>query len=351
MHPPAKKVKHSKDILSELRQDVITRKWVVIATSRGKRPDEFRETKAFPEAKPCKKGSPCPSNCPFRDLSRHYHDATLAYYEGDDINNWRIIVFPNDFPAFVPIKSLHRRREGIFTLMNAVGYHEVIVLRSHCEHLYSLPLEDIHELLRAYRERYLALMDRKYINYILVMTNYGQMAGASVYHPHSQLFAVPIVSSDIQDELDGAFQYYRERHRCVYCSMVSYELRKRVRVVYENEDYVMICPFMSRTPFEMSIMPKKHTPYFERSNDRELETFAEILQVGLKKLYHGLDDPPLNFYLHTSPCDGLSYDYYHWHLKIMPRLARFAGFELGTGIEVNTVSPEDAAKFLYNVKY
>lgn len=335
---------------AELRQDLITRKWVVIATTRGKRPSDFSKSQAFPESQRCSTSAPCPKGCPFRDLSRHFHDATLAYYDGT-IANWRILVFQNDYPSFVPGKSLNKRGDGIFSLMNATGHHEVIVMRDHCDHLYSVPLHDVHELFRAYRERYLALMNRKYVNYILIMTNYGHMAGASLYHPHSQLFAVPIVSSDIQDELDGAFQYYRERHRCVYCAMISYELRKRTRVVYENERFVVLCPFMSRTPFEMSILPKKHTPYFERASEEDLHAVSEVLQVALKKLYVGLSDPPFNYYIHTAPCDEISYDYYHWHVKVMPRLSQFAGFELGTGIDVNTVAPEFAAKFLHSVQF
>lgn len=336
--------------VSELRQDLVTRKWYVVAKSRGRRPSDFAEADhRGSDQEYCEHGGDCPDNCPFRDLSNHYNDATLLYYDGSDIDSWRVMSFPNDYPSFFQGQDLHERNEGLFSKMDAIGFHEVIVSRAHCNQIRMMEREELHEFFRSYKERYLALMNRQFVNYILIMLNYGSMAGASLYHPHSQLFALPIISSDLQDELTGAYEYYREHTSCVYCSMVDYERDAGVRVVAENDSFVMICPFMSRTPFEMSIIPKSHASTFETTSMRDLKLCADLLQEGLQRLYHGLQDPPLNYYIHTSPCDGLTYDYYHWHLKIMPRLTKFAGFELGTGIEVNTVPPEDACAFLRSV--
>jgi UDPglucose--hexose-1-phosphate uridylyltransferase len=333
----------------QMRQDLITGKWVVIVPGREKRPSDFKVAGVLMDAKRKAKIRPAKA-CPFDDMEKRFKEARLIYSRTGKARDWEIMSIANDFPSFFQGEGLNKRTEGIFSLQDAVGYNEVIVLRDHYKQLADLPIVRIQELLKTYKERYVKLMNRKHVNYILIMQNYGAEAGASLIHPHSQLFAIPIISSDIADELDGALKYYRGNEACVYCTISNFEMKSRERIVYENDYFLAVCPFASRLPYEISIIHKGHEPYFERSNSGELWALADALKTCLLKLKKCLNDPSYNYYIHTAPCDGLSHEYYHWHLKIMPRLSKFAGFELGTGVEVNTMPPERAAALLRKMK-
>ena len=131
--------------------------------------------------------------------------------------------------------------------------------------------------------------------------------------------------------------------------MIEWEMEHKKRVVFENEEFLAYCPFSSRAAFEIWVLPKKHKPYFERINDEEKIMLAEALQIAISKIYKALGDPAYNFYIHTSPCGGVDYPHYHWHIEILPRTATWAGFELSTGIEVSTIQPEVAAEYLRNI--
>jgi UDPglucose--hexose-1-phosphate uridylyltransferase len=190
-------------------------------------------------------------------------------------------------------------------------------------------------------------MNKKSVNYIQVLHNHGKEAGASIAHPHSQLMAIPVVSPYIQSELTGAELYYRSHRRKVYQVMVDREREEKLRVVYENADFIAFCPFASRSAFEIWVTAKHDgSPYFERITDEQKFSLAEVFQKAMFSLYQGLSDPAYNFYIHTAPCDGRDYPHYQWHIEILPKTATWAGFELSTGIEISTIEPEKAAEFL-----
>ncbi len=327
----------------ELRKYLVDKKWVVIATARAKRPDTFRQKEKIKV--------PPASECPFEvdkpDFQAQLAKATYFYPNKE---NWRVCSIPNKFPAFVHGKSRNFRMDGPYEKEDAVGFSEVIITREHDKPIALMDNGDVEALLKCFQARYIDLMHQKFIDYILIMQNHGEEAGASVYHPHAQLFAIPIISNDNMDEISGAEQYYQKNKRCSFCTIISNEKEVKKRIVFENSEFLVICPYASRFPFQMRIMPIEHQPYFERMAPHQLSKCAEALQKVLLKIYKGLNDPPYNFYIHTSPCDGRDHNYFHWHIAIMPRLSRMAGFEIGTGIEINTVAPEDAAKFLRSVK-
>lgn len=328
---------------SELRQDIVTGDWVVVSTIRGKRPDEFvRKDKVKIE----EQNGPCLFCDP---VASGQEKDTLIYETGDD--NWSLRIFPNKYPAFSRPKrgGIHHEEDGLYFWMASVGYHEVVVTRDHKKHLGELDPLAVSELLDAYQTRYIELMNKKSVNYIDIFHNHGQSAGASVPHPHSQLMAIPVVSPYIKGELNGAEDYYRKNKACVYCSMLAWEIEKDIRVVFENDDFLVFCPFASRANFEMWVMPKKHKPYFERISDGEKMAAGEALREALRKLSAGLNNPDFNFYIHTSPCDGKDYPHFHWHIEILPKLNMWAGFEISTGIEIITIKPEEAAKFLRKI--
>jgi UDPglucose--hexose-1-phosphate uridylyltransferase len=233
--------------------------------------------------------------------------------------------------------------------MAATGTHEVFITPHHDRGYGGLSLDEAYALLSAYRDRYLEHAANESHKYILIMTNYGREAGASVDHPHSQLLCIPVVPALVSTELMGAADHLRRTQRCVFCEMVEHELAEETRIVAETRNFTVFCPYASRSPFETWIVPKGHSAYFERLKDAELRELSEVLVDFLSRLSEGLGDPAYNFYLHTSPVNDGVRAFYHWHIEILPRLAVPAGFELGTGVMINVTKPEDAAAFLRDV--
>jgi len=332
----------SSPIISELRQDIVTGDWVVIAKARAQKPETF---KSQPEEIKVN-----PSECVFCEPEKTGQKKdTLIYYRED--GEWSLRVFPNKFPAFARQSNIVRHwNEGPFFGMEGVGYHEIIVTRAHDLALAQMTIDELAELTDAFRTRYLELMNKKSVNYIMIIHNHGKRAGASQPHPHCQLFAIPVVSPGVDSELRGAEQFHRSQKNCVYCTMLEWELKENKRLVFENDSFVVFAPFASRAAFELWVMPKKHQPYFERIAGKQEWELGEALRQSMSRLFYGLGNPSVNFYLHTSPCDGKEYDHYHWHIEILPRSSIWAGFELATGIEISTAIPEEAAKFLKSVK-
>jgi UDPglucose--hexose-1-phosphate uridylyltransferase len=321
---------------SELRQDIVTGDWVVIATGRAKRPDAFvqeKRTAAHGEFDP------------FENPDESGQEKDVLIYRLED-GDWSLRVIPNKYPAFSRGKPVKELSEGPYFSMTGVGYHEVVVTRDAHRSLPLLETWQVAEVLDAYQDRYLALMNRKSVNYIQVIHNHGKEAGASLSHPHSQLMAVPVVSPYIELELSGADAYYKANKAKVYGVMAEYESEHKVRVVYENEHFIAFCPFASRGAFEIMILGKRPNPYFERITSEEKFACAEVLQKSLQALYAGLNDPAYNFYIHSAPCDGREYPHYQWHIEILPRTSTWGGFELSTGIEISTIQPEVAAEYL-----
>ena len=132
--------------------------------------------------------------------------------------------------------------------------------------------------------------------------------------------------------------------------MLEWDLEENQRIIYQNKEFVVLVPFASRVAFEIRIYPKEHHAYFERIKDKEKDLLADALKQALARIFKGLNDPAYNFFLHTAPCDGKDYNHYHWHLEILPKTSVWAGFELGTGIEISTVEPEKAAEYLRKIE-
>jgi len=328
--------------ISELRQDLVTGDWVVIATGRGKRPEEFADVKREEIQENTDR------LCFFCYPEETGQEKDVLIYNNEQ-DEWSLRVFPNKYPAFSSDNKVTAWEEGPYFAMSGYGYHELVVTRDHERQIGEMEPLEVAEIMDAYQERYLDLMSKKNVNFIEIFHNHGKEAGASIAHPHSQLVAIPVISPYIRLELDGAESYYRQNKECVFCSMVSWEKENKQRVVFENDDFLVFCPFASRAAFETWVVPKKHKPYFERTSQEEKLQLAEALQKAVGKIFKGLNDPAYNFYLHTSPCDGKDYPHYHWHIEILPKTSTWAGFELSTGIEVSTIEPEEAAEFLRNV--
>lgn len=321
---------------SELRQDIVTGDWVAIATGRAKRASDFAEHVRAPSED---------TFDPFENPEASGQLEDVLIYRTPE-GEWSLRVIPNKYPILSRGKPARPLAEGPYFGMTGVGYHEVIITRDRHRHIALLDTWQVAEIIDAFQDRYLALMNKKSVNYIQIMHNHGKEAGASIAHPHSQLLAMPVISPYLELELAGAERYYRGNRQYVYQVIAQFEGETKKRVVFENDRFLALCPYASRSAFEMMILGKDKSPYFERISDEEKFALAEALQKALQALYKGLKDPAYNFYVHTAPCDGRAYDHYQWHIEILPHTATWGGLELATGVEVSTIEPERAAEFL-----
>ncbi len=346
------KEKEQSDFPSELRLDLTNEDWVVIATGRAKRPESFRQIKKEVEEIP-------ENECPFCQIKTQ-KNPLLVFSNGEKINlnswknlpdDWTTVVIPNKYPAFSPYPNLNKRIEGgIYQKMNAVGYHEVVVTHDHKKHMGEFSIKEIKEVIDAYQERYLDLMKKKFVNHVFIFHNHGPKAGASLAHPHSQIITTYLIDAGLKKALSRSQKYFQEKNECLYCRMNKWEIKAKKRVIFENKEFIAVCPFASKTAFQVTISPKRHLTYFERITEEEKWELAEAFKQVLGKINKGLNNPDYNFYLHTAPCDGNKYDYYHWHWTILPKTSVWAGFEIEAGMEISTIEPEKAAAYLRKQK-
>ncbi len=330
--------------MPELRKDPVIGRWVIIATERKRRPSDFKS--------PDEACVLDPSSCPFCEGNeKQTPPEILAYRDGTPQNSagWTVRVVPNKFPALAIEGDLGRVGEGMFDKMNGVGAHEVIIEtpRHECN-LDVLEQIEVENTVRAYRDRVLDLKKDPRLHYILIFKNKGRDAGASLEHTHSQLIALPIVPKRVTEELKGSDQYYGFKERCVFCDMITQELQDSVRVVAENQEFVLLSPYAPKSPFETWILPKQHQSCYEAITDQQTPYLASILNLALKKQAALLGDPSYNFMVHTAPLHT-DLPSFHWHIEIMPKLTQVAGFEWGSGFYINPAPPEDAARELRSI--
>lgn len=331
--------------MPELRKDPIVGRWVIIATERGKRPSDFGQIDA-----PKTVGF-CPF-CPGNEAKTPPEVYALRPTDtAADAPGWSVRVVSNKFPALQIEGTLNRKAEGIYDRMNGVGAHEVLIeTPDHSLELSQLPEEQIDRVLIACRERILDLAKDRRFRYVQVFKNHGEAAGASLEHSHTQLIATPIVPRRVVEELKGCADHYELKERCIICDVIDQETSTGKRLVCENEDYITLEPFASRFPFETWILPKRHEHFFEDAFRGNFRSLAGILKETLQRLNVALNRPPYNYVLHTSPCnDWEGPRHYHWHIEIMPKLTKVAGFEWGTGFYINPTPPEEAAAYLREV--
>ncbi|HCF58611.1 MAG TPA: galactose-1-phosphate uridylyltransferase [Myxococcales bacterium] len=327
--------------MPELRKDPIIGRWVIIATERAKRPTDFQMLRVE------QKGGFCPF-CPGNEEGTP--PEVLAYRPGAARPNgpgWSLRVVPNRFPALMIEGSLNREGDGIYDKMSGIGAHEVIIeTADHSKGLASSSEKEVEDVLWAWRDRISDLRRDTRFRYVLIFKNHGEAAGASLEHSHSQLIALPIVPRRVTDEMEGARRHFESKERCIYCDIVRQEKKEHARIVYENEEMLVVAPWAPRRPFETWILPKNHVSNFEDSQKSEFRGLANALRTTLRKLDAALENPPFNFILHTSPLNQRGLAHYHWHVELMPTLTKVAGFESGSGFYINPTPPEEAAAFL-----
>jgi UDPglucose--hexose-1-phosphate uridylyltransferase len=327
--------------LPELRKDPITGRWVIIATERAKRPSDFIRQPVTVAAQ---------GVCPFDYGNEHKTPPEILAYRNSGGRNepgWRVRVVANKFPVLGIEGELNRQGEGMYDKMNGIGAHEVIIeTPEHAATLAEMPERQIEEVLWAFRDRVNDLKKDQRFRYILLFKNHGEAAGASLEHTHSQLIALPVIPKRVKEEVDAARQFYDLKERCIFCDIIREESTAGVRLVMETDRFTVLEPYAPRFPFETWILPKRHQSHFEDSDAPTFQNLAWVLRSTMRKIDKTLERPAYNFIVHSAPVQEAPLPHYHWHLEIMPKLTKVAGFEWGTGFYINPTPPEESARFL-----
>ncbi len=339
--------------MSQLRKDIISGRWVIVAAERSKRPDDFRPAQAA-EAKPAEARGFCPFCAGNESKTPPEVFALRADGTRPDEPGWSVRVVPNKFPALTRGAAPARQDNGLFTWMDGVGVHEVVIENpDHDLELADLPHDHIRAVLKVFQDRIRSIEEDLPYKYVQVFKNKGKEAGASLSHPHSQIVATPIVPKRIKEEIYGAGRLFRRFKECVFCRIIREETAAKDRLVYRNDHVCVKVPFAARFPFEMRVLPLRHDAYFSRFGGEELEGLADALKTVLGRFKAILADPPYNLFLHQAPNPAVHNHgesdierTFHWHMEIIPVLTRVAGFEWGTGFYINPVAPETAAFYL-----
>lgn len=329
--------------MSEFRQNPITKRWVLIAPTRGRKPEPLHkeESKALVEFD---------ENCPFCPGNEYLNpDKCKDVCRLPENDAWQVRVIDNKFQALS--SDVEYDRKGFYHAMSGYGEHELIIPRAHNHITAFKTKEDVFQLLEVVQSRIIAHTRDPKIMYTQIIYNHGKEAGASQPHPHFQIFSLPLVPDLVHDEQRACYHYFRDEGRCLYCDILKAEGRVKERIVFETDEFLVFAPFAARTPFETWILPKAHGPRFESINSVALRSLSGVMKDLLGRLYERVGDPALNFYIHTMPSFTAPHAYYeeasfHWHITVFPRQSLWAGFEFSTGIAINPLTPEDAALIL-----
>lgn len=346
--------------MSQFRQDLLTKRWILIAPERGNRPGaHFEENKKIS------------GFCPFCPGSEDKTPPELFVVRKSGWANgpgWDIRVVSNKWPILQIEGDLDRQAEGPYSTMHGIGAHEVIIENpDHVKHIHQLSVEQTELILRAIKERMVDLEKDSRFRYLLLYKNDGDTAGASLEHSHLQLNAFPVIPSEVVLELQPCSEYFIAHERCLLCDISDYESKVSSRTILESINYISFCPFASRVPYEVMIMPKRtyHRAFYTEMDNLQLNDLAQVLKITLNKLHNikyfleKIGDLQYNLILHIAPFfdhspisnNGRTVKLdYHWHIHIVPRITKIAGLEWGAGIFVNPIFPEIAAQELREIK-
>lgn len=329
--------------MPEIRLNPLTGEWVLIATERARRPEGFVERA---EQKVSPSWSP---ECPF--CPGNEEKTPEETYRLGDHTGWQVRVVPNKFPALSSQGELHRRIDGLRSTLSGVGIHEVIIeTPQHDLTTALLPRTQVCRILQASLDRYRTIYQDPRVQQVILFKNHGRRAGTSLEHPHSQIVGTPVVSSQVRFRYERALRYMDETGECLVCRVLKEELDEGVRIVAENSGYVAFVPYAALSPFHLWIFPRHHRSSFGSIADAEIDPLAQIVHLILAKLYYGLNNPDYNYVVRSLLGVDSKREYFHWYLSVIPRVSEAGGFELGSGMFINTALPEESAKFLRETK-
>ncbi len=330
--------------MPELRQNMATKQWVILAVERAHRPEEYVQ-----------------GDRP-RTEERHEWEASCPFCPGREEDEqevmrlpptgaWQVRVLPNKYPALQRDGERMRTFDGVHRRISGVGHHELVIETPRHNMCAALDTpEHLSVALEALKARGRELAQDPRVEQIICFANHGERAGTSLVHPHTQIIALPVVPYDIRARAEEARRYFDDTGKCVFCQMLRDELSVGSRIVAENALFVAFIPYAAFSPFHMWIVPREHKPTFLHATTQELVGLGELLRRVLRKIYIGLHDPDYNYVIRTAPLRDPGYDYLHWYITLIPRVTRSAGFELGSGMFINTTPPEESAAFLRGVR-
>ena len=326
--------------MPEIRQNIITRQWVIIATERARRPDQFKSEadsrKDLPSHDP---------TCPFCPGNEAMTPAET--YRFPQSGPWQVRSFQNKFAALSSEGELARHIDGLRRTISGVGVHEVIAESPvHNTSLALMTDAEVERIIAACLDRYLKVFTDRRVEAVTLFKNHGAAAGTSLVHPHLQLIGTPVIPTEVRERLEWALRFYDDNGTCIFCATMNDELHEQSRLVAENKHFVAFIPFAALSPFHLWIYPRRHSASFGAISADEIASFARILRTVQRKLYFGLNDPDFNLVMRTAPRESTHIRYYHWYMSVVPRLTKAAGFELGSGMFINVSRPEDSAAFL-----
>jgi UDPglucose--hexose-1-phosphate uridylyltransferase len=348
--------------MPELRTDWLTGRRVIIAENRALRPNEFAAVSPVGEAASATAPSAAAvRNCPFCP-GNESRTPPAVYQQCDASGRWQLRVVPNMYPAVsgdflpnaddgpqvkpadsdIPFNADH------CAVVPAVGAHEVIIESArHVDHMAALSPSELRCVLAAYSARLAAWRNDGRFRYGLVFKNQGPFAGASLAHVHSQLIALPDLPPAIEREYRNAEREFEQSTRCPYCQLLNKERSHGERIVIDRDGYIAFCPFASLQPLEVWLMPAEHRASFEGEwQPGEMDALAGVLQALVSKVEALLPQANYNWWLRSAPWQSSADSWTHWRLELLPRVTPLAGLELSTGVHINPLSPEQAARRL-----
>ncbi len=334
--------------MPELRRDLISHRWIITGTQSE---EEFLSS-LNPTLKEVGNGCFFCEGNETKTLPEIY--SIRKFDTRPNTPGWQVRVVPSKSAAFKIEGDVGKVGRGIYDMMNNIGAHELIIESpQHIKNICELPPEQILLILKVYQTRLRDLNNDERLRYTLIFKNQRPKSPVRYGHTHSQLAALPLTPKAVKDELISAKNYFSYKERCLFCDIIRQEQKDNKRIVEENLDYISFVPFATKFPFELCIMPKKHNADFRAESESSLKNLAQILKISLSKISLVLNDPPLNYILHTIPYMRPKPDYwktihndFHWHIEIYPQINEITGFERGSGCYIQPLLPEICAKLL-----
>lgn len=325
--------------MADFRWDPVSGQWVIIASNRAQRPNDFQTSVNRPPS----------TDCPFCYGNEELTPREIAVYQSGEKNGrWNTRVFANKYPAVTENDGVnHEINVGPYRKGDFWGHHEVIVESPDHKTSFSQLCDDESDCaFKAYRDRIAEFASNPVLKHAMLFKNCRPEAGASIEHLHSQILCTSVTTEKVMRRINRARQYFQANRQDVISSIVEFEMGEQVRVIAESENYVAYCPFASRFGYQTSIAPKQRGNRFFELSDEEVFELGRFVRNMVVKLEACLPQAAYNVLLHIAPFDVSADAYYQWHVEFFPRLANPAGYEWGTGCWINPVAPEIAAKEL-----
>jgi len=329
----------------EIRQDLLTGRWVIYAPGRADRPNEMEQDRSDTALLPEKDAS-----CPFCMGNEHMLPTILFEQPVHGQDLWRTRVVTNKYPVFCDSTDVTGTNRGLYRVTSNFGRHEVVVETPfHNRDLPFMELDEVEAVIETYSRRSGALHAEEQVEAVTIFRNHGSRAGTSLRHPHSQIVATGLVPEHVARREKIAAAYFARNKSCALCDVIDFERAECVRSVHENDSFLSFVPFAAQAPCEVWIAPKRHSADFGLITGVEVKDLAMALKDALQRLHDHLNDPDYNYVIHSCSKQNSFVPHLHWYLQIRPRLTTPAGFELGSDMPINDSLPERDAEMLRQV--